>query len=108
MLSERALYLINAEIDGALESGEQAELEAILESSEEARVMRAELGKLVSLLDETPQQEPPADLARRIVEQLPAPSRRSGFSLSGLQVEAVLDRSPRGESKTGRSVARFD
>jgi hypothetical protein len=84
MLNERAVYLINAEIDGALEPGEQEELESILDSSEEARAMRVELRKLASLLDDTPQQEPPADLVRRIVEQLPAPRRRSGFSLSGL------------------------
>lgn len=84
MLNERALNLINAEIDGALESGERAELESILSSSEEARIMRAQLWKLASLLDETPEQEPPADLARRIVEQLPAPRRRPPFSLSAI------------------------
>ena len=84
MLNERDLYLINAEIDGALEPGEQAELETILSSSEEAKAMRAELWKLATLLDETPEQEPPADLARRIAEQLPAPRRRTGFSLSAI------------------------
>ena len=82
MLNERALYLINAEIDGALESGEKAELQAMLNSSEDARVMRAELMKLASLLDETPEQQPPVDLVRRVLEQLPAPSRRRAFSLS--------------------------
>jgi hypothetical protein len=84
MLSERALYLINAEIDGALESGEKAELEAILSSSDEARVMRAELRKLASLLNETPEQQPPVNLVRRVLEQLPAPRRRAGFSLSAI------------------------
>ena len=51
MLNERALYLINAEIDGALGPGEQAELESVLSASEEARIMRAELRKLASLLE---------------------------------------------------------
>lgn len=82
MLNERALYLINAEIDGALEPGEQAELESVLSASQEARVMRAELKKLASLLDETPPPQPPADLVRRIVDQLPPPRLRPSFSLS--------------------------
>jgi hypothetical protein len=84
MLNERVLYLINAEIDGALEAGDRAELESALSSSEDARVMRAELRKLATLLDDTPEQEPPADLARRIVQQLPAPRRRPAFSLSSI------------------------
>ena len=82
MLNERALYLINAEIDGALGPGEQAELESLLSASEEARVMRAELKKLSSLLDETPEQQPPEDLVRRVVEQLPPHRRRPSFSLA--------------------------
>lgn len=84
MLSERALHLINAEIDGALKPGEQAELESVLSSSAEARTMRAELRKLASMLDETPEQQPPEDLVRRIVEQLPAPGRRPAFSWSAV------------------------
>ena len=84
MLEERVIYLINAEIDGQLDAGEQAELEGVLASSEEARVMRTELRKLASLLDDVPAHEPPADLARRIIDSLPTPRRRDRFSLPAL------------------------
>jgi hypothetical protein len=84
MLEQRALYLINAELDGELEPGEQAELETILESSAEARTMRAELQKLVSVLDGAPQQTPPADLADRIIAQIRLPARRPAFSVASL------------------------
>lgn len=84
MLEERVMYLINAEIDGALEPGERAELDAILEASAEARTVRAELRKLATLLDGMPEQAPPADLADRILEQLSPPARRPAFSLARL------------------------
>lgn len=84
MLEERVMYLINAEIDGALEPGERAELDAILEASAEARTVRAELRKLATLLDGMPEQAPPADLADRILEQLSPPARRPAFSLADL------------------------
>jgi hypothetical protein len=61
MLEERVMYLINAEIDGALE----------------------ELRKLASLLEQMPDQEPPADLSRRVLAELPAPAPQRPFSLAG-------------------------
>ena len=84
MLEERTLQLINAGIDGALEPFEQAELDAILESSAEARVMQAELQRLANLLDSMPEQVPPPELASRILEQVQLPARRPVFSLAGL------------------------
>ena len=43
MINERTLELINAAIDGELGPGEQAELDAILESSAEARAMKIQV-----------------------------------------------------------------
>ena len=54
MLKERTLHLINADIDGELTADERADLDVILESSSEARAMRAELLRLSNLLDGQP------------------------------------------------------
>lgn len=83
MLEQRVIDLINAEIDGELGSHESAELETILQASEEARVMKAALLKLSSLMENMPEQEPPADLVSRVVGQvrLPAPRPADGPSL---------------------------
>jgi hypothetical protein len=83
MLQQRVIYLINAEIDGELEPAEITELESILESSDEARKMQAELRKLTKLMEDEPEQMPPADLASRIVGQitLPAPRQATEPSL---------------------------
>jgi len=84
MLEEHALELINAEIDGELGPEERAELDALLEASEPARALRAELRKLANLLDGLPEEVPPADLAGRILEDINLPERRPAFSLSRL------------------------
>jgi hypothetical protein len=76
MLQQRVIYLINAEVDGELEPAESAELESILETSEEARAMKAELRKLTKLMEDTPELEPPADLAGRILGQVGPPAHR--------------------------------
>jgi hypothetical protein len=82
MLEERTLNLINADIDRELIPAEQQELDNILETSAEARAMRAEMLKLSNLLDSVPEQDPPAGLSSRILNQV-APSRQGfGFSLS--------------------------
>lgn len=80
MLEERTLNLINADIDRELEPAEQQELDSILESSSEARAMRAELLKLSNLLDNVPEQAPPEGLSNQILNQL-APSQPA-FSFS--------------------------
>lgn len=84
MLEERTLNLINADVDGELTSAEKQELDSILESSAEARAMRAELLKLSNILESVPEQTPPPDLSGRILGQL-APARTvARFSLPGL------------------------
>jgi hypothetical protein len=88
MLEERVLYLINAEIDGELASAERPELESALRSSAEARAMHAQLRKLANAMEAMPQQAPPADLTRRILQQIRLPARRPAaaprFSLARL------------------------
>ncbi len=82
MLEERTINLINADLDGELEASEREELKAILESSAEARTMRAELLRLSNLLDSLPEQSPPPGLANQILQQLAPPlsASRSFFS----------------------------
>jgi len=80
----RAMELINAEIDGELTREEQAELDAMLESSADLRAMQAELRNLASMLDSLPEQTPPADLANRILDQIQLPKSEPAFSLAGL------------------------
>ena len=85
MLEERTINLINADIDGELEADEREDLEAILESSAEARAMRAELLRLSNLLDNVPEQSPPTDLLHKILNQITPPPRGGAvFSLSKL------------------------
>lgn len=83
MLTEQTLNLINAAIDGELAPGQQEELDAILERSEEARTTMAEFQKLAALLEAEPAKIPPSDLSQRILNEL-APSRQPSFSLSNL------------------------
>lgn len=88
MLDKRVLDLINAEIDGELAPEQGEELGSLLESSAEARAVKAELQRLANLLNAQPEQEPPAGLAARIMEQIRLPARDTTsepkFSLAGL------------------------
>jgi anti-sigma factor RsiW len=84
MLEERTVELINAELDGELGPVEKEKLQAILDSSEEARAMKAEFEKLVKLIDATPEVSPPAGLSQEILGQITLPSPKSAFSLAGL------------------------
>ena len=84
MLEQRVIELINADIDGELGQAEKEELEAILESSAEARVMKVELLKLANLLESSPELEPPAELSSQLLDKLAPPGRKAAFSLSDL------------------------
>jgi anti-sigma factor RsiW len=84
MLEQQTLELINADIDGVLRADERAELDAILESSAEARAMRAELQKLANLMDSMPEHVPPEDLTEQILAQIRLPKRHPTFSLGAL------------------------
>ena len=76
MLNEHTIYLINAGIDGELSPAETKELEALLESSAEARAMKAEFLRLANLLDSQPEQQPPEGLARSIVDRVKLPAAK--------------------------------
>jgi len=84
MLEENTINLINADIDGELTADERADLDLILESSSEARAMRVELLRLSNLLDSLPEQCPPQNLSKQIINKLAPPPRASNFSLSDL------------------------
>lgn len=83
MITERTMQLINADIDGELSQAEQLELESILESSAEARAMKAELLKLNNLMSKLPAQQPPPDLKDRILQTSKLPVQKPTFSISG-------------------------
>lgn len=76
-LDERTLYLVNGDIDGELTPEEKRELEAILESSAEARAVKAELQRLANLLEGQPDLQPPEDLADTILGQVSLPRQRT-------------------------------
>lgn len=84
MLEERIIQMINADLDGELGQAEKEELDAILESSAEARSMRVELLKLTNLLDSVPEVTPPSGLSEQILDKLASSPRKSTFSLAGL------------------------
>jgi len=84
MLDDRIIQLINADLDGELGPAETAELEALLESSSEARSLKAELLKLTRLFDGLPEQTPPPELAGQVLEQLAPSTGGRGFSLAGI------------------------
>jgi len=84
MLEEHTLHMINADIDGELTADERDEPDVILESSVEARAMRAELLRLSNLLESLPEQLPPPELSKQILNKLAPQSRALNFSLSGL------------------------
>ena len=84
MLEERIIQMINADLDGELGQAEKEELDAILESSAEARSMRVEMLKLTNLLDSVPEVAPPPGLSEQILNKLTPPPRKPTFSLAGL------------------------
>mgnify|MGYP003571990654 CR=1 FL=1 len=89
MLEERIIQMINADLDGELGQAEKEELDAILESSAEARSMRVEMLKLTNLLDSVPEVAPPPGLSEQILNKLTPPPRKPTFSLAGLKEKGV-------------------
>jgi hypothetical protein len=79
-MDQRIIELINADIDRELDAAGRRELDAILQSSAEARQARAELLRLTNLLDNSPSVSVPQDLAARISRQVNLPSGSGGFS----------------------------
>jgi len=86
-LNERIANLIQAEIDGALVTGEREELKVALAESPVARAYRAEMLHLNGVLGEVPDIDPPAGLSRRILDsiELPAPQKIPGWVRNWLQ-----------------------
>mgnify|MGYP003573061208 CR=1 FL=1 len=83
-MDQRIIELINADIDRELDASGRRELEAILESSDEARRARSELLQLTNLLDNSPPVRVPNNLAGDIVRQVRLPASGGRFSLKGL------------------------
>ena len=69
MTDQRELELVSASLDGELSADERKELDAILESSTEARELQSEFEQLDSLLSSVPDVEPPASLHAQIMAQ---------------------------------------
>lgn len=70
---KRQAFLLNARIDGVLGPEESAELEAILESSAEARALDAEYREMARLIESQPELDPPEGLAGLIMQQAVLP-----------------------------------
>ena len=80
MTNQRDMELISAAIDGELDFDERVELDLLLETSEEACELKAELEQLDSLLKDVPDLEPPVSLYADIMARVklkPAPGEDS-------------------------------
>lgn len=77
-IDQRALDLLNGNVDGELSSAEQDELNILLAGSNKVRNLDVELKTFTRLLDELPQREPPEYLQSAIERQvrLPVQSNR--------------------------------
>ena len=67
MTDNRELELVSAAVDGELDAKDQAELDALLESSAEAREFKSELEQLDSLMSSIPDVELPESLHASIM-----------------------------------------
>ena len=79
-VNEHTIDLINRSLDGELSDSEQAELDSILASSEDAKAYRDELSGLAELLENTPPAEPPEYLERDILNGVQLPQPRKWFT----------------------------
>lgn len=84
MQDERTLYLINADLDGELDSAERDELARLLDGSAEARELKAEFQRLGNLLDSRPELSTPPALAQQILGRLSLPAQKTAFSFDRL------------------------
>lgn len=94
MRSVRAFELLSAAMDGDLSADEQAELDALLKESPEARRLQRELHSFDKMLGDLPDLDPPSGLADRIMGRIPArgevPQNPIGNWLSSWSLGAVL------------------
>jgi len=84
MLDKHSIELINGGIDGELGPEGIKELEALLESSAEARDMHGELLRLSNFLDALPERRPPPELRQKILGNIKLPKQSARFSLRGM------------------------
>ena len=76
-MNERAIELINAEIDGVLSGAARAELNRLLLADPAIRSLRDELRRTCQALDAVEPEEIPAELHESIMSALPASPIRS-------------------------------
>jgi anti-sigma factor RsiW len=76
LMNDRAIELINTEIDGVLSGAERAELNRLLLADPAIRSLRDELRRTCQLLDDVQPEEIPADLHESIMSALPASPRQ--------------------------------
>ena len=75
-MNDRAIELINVEIDGVLSGAERAELNRLLLADPAIRSLRDELRRTCQALESVEPEEIPADLHESIMSALPAISVR--------------------------------
>jgi hypothetical protein len=91
LMNDRAIELINAEIDGVLGGPARAELNRLLLADPAVRSLRDELRRTCQALDSLEQEEIPADLHESILSALPAsPVRREEPAAAGWFGKPVL------------------
>lgn len=97
VMNERAVVLINAEIDGVLTGPERAELNRLLLADPAIRSLRDGLRRTCEALDAVQEEEIPADLHESILSALPAspvqgaePARSGRFGRPVLRYAAAF------------------
>lgn len=92
MINEKYLELIQAEVDGELPEQDRAELSRFMLANPDAHVVRDELKRLCSTLDQVRPAEPPPELLASVLAavRLPAPAVSSRSQRSRLPQSGVL------------------
>lgn len=114
MLDERLAELIQADIDGELGAEQRAEVSRALEASEEARVYHSEMLRVARLMAETPDQDPPFGMRKRILDSIELPAAGTswfrpasyGFAMAAgvLLAVGVISIAPMGDRDLGSLV----
>ena len=72
-IDQKYIDLINADIDGILDDGDRAELDAFLAENAEGQALRDELASLCGALDAVEEETPPPHLKHVIMNSIKAP-----------------------------------
>jgi hypothetical protein len=84
MIDEHTIELINTGIDGELAESRKAELDTILENSDEARQLHSELTEFSGILENEEPLDLPDGLHRKIVESISLPAASRNFSFTAI------------------------